>query len=165
MGEFKKTLSTRLQMVYEQLIPGLDVWDLCCDHGYLWLKAHSSGNFAHIHFVDPAAHLIEVLKRRCDGAAGISFHAISAQNTEIAMQGNVVVAGVGAELICEIILDLIANEKLEAKRLILVPHKHPNKMTSKLACNDVFSCRYSHSATYSVEENGKQREVFVFEKK
>jgi tRNA (adenine22-N1)-methyltransferase len=164
MGNFTKKLSNRLQLIYDQLQPGQEVWDLCCDHGYLGLKAHSSQNFSHIHFVDPAVHLIEVLKRICHGVEGISFYGVPAQEVQTTMRGNVVAAGVGAELICTIIFNLLATAKLEAERLILVPHKHPDKMKTWLLGNKEFTRKYSLQSIQSVEENGRLREVFIFQR-
>ena len=55
-------LSKRLTAVYENLIPNEDVWDICCDHGYLGAAAYKSTRFSNIYFVDRVPATIEKLK-------------------------------------------------------------------------------------------------------
>lgn len=33
-------LSNRLKLIFDQLLPGHAVWDICCDHGYLGSHAY-----------------------------------------------------------------------------------------------------------------------------
>lgn len=161
---FSKTLSSRLQLAFNQLLPHYDVWDLCCDHGYLGLKAHSAAGFGQIHFVDPAIHLIDDLRKRCGAASGISFYPICAQDVENSMTGNVVIAGVGAELIRQIVFELLRRQKLDAKRLILIPHTHANKMQVWLTENDSFARIFQLCEVLEVTENNRKREVFIYDR-
>ncbi len=116
-------LSTRLQFIYEQLEPGFDVWDLCCDHGYLGIVAFKSKKFQQVHFVDQAAHLVEALRARWATEADTHFYPCTAEAIDVPLTGNVVIAGVGGQKITEILLGLQSKGHLKARRLVLVPHK------------------------------------------
>lgn len=165
MANFQRALSPRLQLLFDQLLPGLDVWDLCCDHGYLGLKAHAAGVFRRIHFVDSARHLIESLQKRFGRHEGLYFHSLPAEKLGEKLQGNVIAAGVGAELICRILHELTASGVLAAERLVLGPHKDAEKLQEWLGQDCVFSASYSLLAVREVFEKGRRREVFVFSRR
>ena len=57
-------LSARLNTVYENLIPHLDVWDFCCDHGYLGTAAYLSKNFKSVYYVDPVNSIMQELENK-----------------------------------------------------------------------------------------------------
>jgi tRNA (adenine22-N1)-methyltransferase len=164
MANFKSSLSPRLQHIFDRLVPGVDVWDLCCDHGYLGQKALHSGRFARIHFVDQAGHLIEALRHRLIAVSGVSFHGLPAQELSEALTGNVVAAGVGAELICKILGAQSTRGTLQARRLLLGPHKDAEKLQEWLCQDLVFSRDYRFLAKSGVEERGRLREIFIYER-
>jgi tRNA (adenine22-N1)-methyltransferase len=163
MPNLKRTLSTRLSFVFSKLLPGEAVWDICCDHGYLGIKAHSSGLFSHVHFVDQVKHLIEPLRELFGETAGASFYALPAQDLPVTLRGNVVIAGVGAELICKIMRAQVEKQILQPARLILVPHKDEEKMQGWLGQDLVFSAQFRLIEKGQVEERGRLRDVFIYE--
>lgn len=153
-----RVLSTRLQFVYEKLEIGHDVWDLCCDHGYLGIVALKSQKFGHIHFVDQAVHLVEALKARWAQESFARFHAMPAQKLEAPLTGNVVIAGVGGQTISEILGGLKNKGNLKARRLILVPHKDESQLEIWLQEN---LTEFNLDQRLSVKEGPRVRQVFV----
>ncbi len=165
MANFTRTLSPRLQLIFDQLLPGRDVWDLCCDHGLVGLKAAASEDFCEVHFVDQAAHLVEALRRFQPFLPQAYFHPFSAQELTEPLCGNVVATGVGAELISKIVRSLLLDGRLQADRLILGPHKDEEKLQEWLCQDLVFSESYSLLQICAVRERGRLREIFVFQRR
>jgi tRNA (adenine22-N1)-methyltransferase len=121
-------LSPRMQCIYEHLLPGKPVWDLCCDHGYVGLQALQSGEFPCVHFVDQVPHIIEklqhtVLRDYAADSARAEFFAGAAENLSVPMHGTVVISGVGAHAILRILQALKNANVLWADRLILGPQR------------------------------------------
>jgi tRNA (adenine22-N1)-methyltransferase len=55
-------LTPRLQTIFNSLMLGKPVWDLCCDHGYLGLRCYLSKQFPEVHFVDQVEEIITSLE-------------------------------------------------------------------------------------------------------
>lgn len=153
-------LSNRLQLVFEQLLPGEPVWDLCCDHGKVGRRALASGGFGRVHFVDSAAHLIEKLKRKVR-SPNASFYGIEAQAVSEPWSGTVIATGVGGNLLKEIIS--ARRGDLGAKRFVLGPHRDEEKLKQWLAEDAVFSRRYGLKCQFSVKERGRERRLYVYD--
>jgi tRNA (adenine22-N1)-methyltransferase len=158
-------LSPKLQIIYDQLLPGEDVWDLCCDHGYLGWAALASGNFAEIHFVDRVAPIIENLKRQIiphDPTRKARFHALGAETLQEPLTGTVVIAGVGAYTAFEILEKLWKRDLLKAKRLVLSPQRDEQKFLQWLQEFDAgFYHRYQLKNEQSVREGRRPLWVYV----
>lgn len=153
-------LSNRLQLVFDQLIPGEPVWDLCCDHGKLGARALSSGQFGRVHFVDSAAHLVERL-RSFSKSDNASFYGMPAQAVPDPWSGTVVATGVGGHTLIEI---LSARQgDLGAKRFVLGPHRDEEKLKQWLSSDPRFSKNYELKCQFSVRERGRERWLFVYD--
>lgn len=162
-------LSIRLQLVYDHLIPDEDVWDFCCDHGYLGGAAYKSLNFKDVYFVDPVPSIMENLKKRFDTfvynkASRYQAHFLIQKGESIStvVQGNVCIVGVGGLMICEILKSLASQNLLEARRLILGPHRDAEKITDLIAQDELFK-KYKLIQKKDVMENGRKREFFIFD--
>lgn len=160
-------LSPRLQTFFDLFLPKQPVWDFCCDHGYVGLKALEAETFPEVHFVDPVPHLIQKIKYICDKheAVGAHFHCSHGEELAQDILGNVLIAGVGAETIITILKSLHERGYLKAKRLILSPHRHEDRL-------DIFMeqlcLKYSLNQQLSVPHkqggDGRQYAVRVFER-
>ena len=128
-------LSERLQIVFQNLNPKHDVWDFCCDHGYLGGAAYKSQNFSNIYFVDQVDSIIEKLKIRFhkfvfneNNSSQVCFLCQSAESIAQKIMGTVCVTGVGGLTIYRILSELSQNKNLKAQRLILGPHRDDEKL-------------------------------------
>jgi tRNA (adenine22-N1)-methyltransferase len=164
-------LKGRLQFIFEQLLAHQPVWDFCCDHGYLGIEALRSGNFPEVHFVDQVPQIIENLENLISTKfANIQKYAhlkISAgENIGQRVQGNVVIAGVGAMTIFEILRGLCVNKNLCAARIILCPQRDEKKFLKIISDIGLeFSSHYEFKRQFVCQEKNRSRYVFIFESK
>jgi tRNA (adenine22-N1)-methyltransferase len=162
-------LSIRLQLVYDHLLAAEDVWDFCCDHGYLGGAAYKSRRFKDVYFVDPVPSIMDNLKNRfhtfvysADNTSSAHFLVQKGETVTQEIQGNVCIVGVGGLMICDILKSLAENNRLQAKRLILGPHRDSEKIIEMLEKNDLFK-KYKLVIKKDVMENGRQRDFFIFD--
>ncbi|MBX2988704.1 MAG: SAM-dependent methyltransferase [Bdellovibrionaceae bacterium] len=157
-------LSPRLQFLLDQAWPGEALWDLCCDHGLLGRRALQSGRFPEVHFVDQVPHIMarlrERLTREAPGAPAF-LHAVPAGDLEPVLTGTVIIAGVGGEKILEILRRLHERRRLQARRLVLSPHKDEEFLAESLACD--FASQWRLSPPRHVHEGPRVRPVWVAE--
>lgn len=165
---FMRRLSTRLQFIYNHLLPGFPVWDFCCDHGYLGLNAFESGAFPCVYFVDQVTEIIEQLQNRfkleysqLQTPSQAHFIACSGENLSQEVEGNLVVSGVGAFTIFDIIQSIYSRQLLMAERLILVPQRDEEKLVHFLnelpKFNDIFALEQ-----FDVMERARCKKVLVY---
>jgi len=162
-------LSIRLQLVYDHLLPDQDVWDFCCDHGYLGGAAYKSQSFKDVYFVDPVPSIMDNLKNRfqtfvysADNKSTAHFLIQKGETVTQVVQGNVCIVGVGGLMICDILKSLAENNLLQAKRLILGPHRDSEKLVEMIEKNDLFK-KYKLIKKKDVMENGRKRDFFIFD--
>lgn len=113
----------RLQSLLDRCESGIPLWDLCCDHGYLGLKALSSGRFTEVIFNDSVPHVLDDLRTRLP--VGLQCRVIlgNAEQLTETLLGNVVVAGIGGEKTHRILTTLIQAGRMQARQLVLCPEK------------------------------------------
>jgi tRNA (adenine22-N1)-methyltransferase len=163
MTNFLPPLSHRLQLIFEQLLPGEPVWDLCCDHGKLGRQAVASGLFPRVCFVDSAAHLVERVRARlsAEGAdASASFFGLAAEELPEPLSGTVVAAGVGAHTLMDI---LRGQTKSSPRRFVLGPQRDEEKLKIWLSEDPDFSRRYGLKCQFSVKERGRDRQILIYD--
>lgn len=154
-----------MQLIFEQLLPGEPVWDLCCDHGKLGLQALRSGQFPRVSFVDSASHLVEKIRDRlpAEVAAKGGFFGVPAEKLPEPLSGTVVATGVGAHTL----MGILRGQKLEGgavpRRFVLGPQRDEEKLKSWLAEDPVFSRRYGLKCQVSVRERGRDRQVLIYD--
>jgi tRNA (adenine22-N1)-methyltransferase len=169
MNSQKTRLSERLHLVYEHLISHQDVWDVCCDHGYLGGAAYNSENFKNIYFVDQVPALIENIKTKFDkfifnelNKSQVFFIIESGQNIQTNVFGSVSITGVGAQVIYQILYGLLERKILKAQRLILGPHRDTEKLMGLIQANPLFA-DYQLTARKEMTENGRLRVFFIYD--
>ena len=163
-------ISQRLQIVFDNLIPGLDVWDICCDHGYLAGAAYESQKFPNVFFVDQVPSIIEKAESifhkyvlKIENPSKAHFFAKNAQDLNRIVNGNICITGVGAFTINEILVSLAANGFLDAKKLILGPHRDVEKLIEAIKCNESLK-NYCLSLTVEFIEEGRSRPLLIYER-
>lgn len=162
------SLSSRLTVIFDQLIPGLPVWDLCCDHGYLGSHAYLRQQFPEVNFVDQVPEIIARLEERFlreivqpTNPTKPRFIASAGEDLNLEVTGNLVISGVGSYTIFQILKALQAKNLLKAKRLILCPQNDVVKM-DEIKKLPGFSYRQILE-TLSVNERNRVREIYVLD--
>lgn len=164
------TLSSRLEALFDELLPGFPVWDVGYDHGQLGLFALASGNFPQVHFVDPVAELARQLRSKLTSHNFSSLkdrahvHVCPLSDLQAQVQGSLVFAGVGAHTILSNIETLMMQSRFYARRVILSPHRDADLFLKKRdEWAPLFSQRYTHLSTKEVSERGRKRLIYIFE--
>lgn len=163
-------ISPRLQVIYDNLLEDHDVWDVCCDHGFLGGAAYESRRFANIYFVDQVSTIIEKVKRtfetyvfKAENPSKAFFLTESGEHLKTIVTGNLCITGVGAHVINDILCGLAKSEKLNAQRIILGPHRDEEKLEKMLAANELLS-HYCLSSKKEMQENGRLRIFLIFDR-
>jgi tRNA A22 N-methylase len=158
-------LSARLQALYNELIPGMPVVDLCCDHGHLGLYAYESEQFPEIVFVDQAALAMRILAENFqkyvkdeENLTHVTFITADVGKLQISLKGNVVAAGVGGINLMIMLKSLHESGRLECDVLIVSPHRN-NELYEHA---ELFGLKHSH--THKITETGRERSIFVFKR-
>jgi tRNA (adenine22-N1)-methyltransferase len=161
-------LSERLQFMYDQLLLGQPVWDLCCDHGYLGTAAAASGHFPAVHFVDRVPQIIQRLEDRLarqSWAEKCSFKNFDAGELSEPLIGNAVIGGVGGHTLFKILKTLSSRGMLQADRLILCPQRDEEKLEEWFK-NPASKLMDFHCASRNlVYDRIRERTVFVFDRR
>lgn len=162
-------LSERLQTAVNVLKPGYDVWDFCCDHGYLGGTAYKSEKFKNIYFVDPVESIIEKLEQRFrqyvfseKNNSKVYFLKTQGQLINQIVTGNMCIIGVGGLLIYDILDQLSQKKLLKAQRLILGPHRDNEKLL-RLIEKNILLHDYQLTENASVIENDRTRVFYIFD--
>ncbi|MGZ3726309.1 MAG: SAM-dependent methyltransferase [Pseudobdellovibrio sp.] len=162
-------LSDRLNFVFSNLLPDQDVWDFCCDHGYLGSAAYESWRFKNVYFVDPVDSIIQKLQRnfqksvfKTESKSLAHFRSQPGESLSEPVQGTACILGVGAFVIYEILSALAEKRCLQAQRLILGPHRDGEKLLTMIQENSLFNC-YTLTSQKEVVENDRIRDFFIFD--
>lgn len=152
-------LSARLQTIYNFLLPGTEVWDVCCDHGYLGRAALQAKTFSHVHFVDRVSNIMDKLRSEILQPDRAKFYTVDARALQKELYGTVSIAGVGGNQISKIIESWQLQNILHAQRIILAPQSHLALVENCLASADY----QPHSQTM-VQERGRIRHILVYDR-
>jgi tRNA (adenine22-N1)-methyltransferase len=157
-----------MQHIFDRLLPGQPVWDLCCDHGYLGLQAYRSGLFTQVFLVDKVPEIISELEHRFysnylkDGqSAQVKFIALPGEDLVDEIQGNLVIAGVGAHTILKILMNLRKKGLLSAKQVILLPQRQEQWLEDIISASETFG-DYNLFEKHELLERGRLRKVLIF---
>ncbi len=162
--------SERLSIVYENLLPQKDVWDICCDHGYLGTAAYKSTKFSDIYFVDRVPATIKKLEiqfqkfvLKAQSASKANFICLAGQDINTQVTGTVCITGVGGLTAFEILEGLAKKNFLAADRLILGPHTSELKLL-KLLEDSLKLNHYKLQSEIRIIESKINRTLFVLDK-
>ena len=139
-------------------LAGRPTCDLCCDHGYLGTAALRSGLFPRVIFNDQVADITQALEQRLtrQGLTEWQIHCGNAAQMPLPeAPANIVIAGVGARTIIEI----VSAHGVGPHRWILSPHKSAWDVEA-LCTEHPEGALTSH---LTVLERGRERPIFVFE--
>ena len=163
-------LSDRLTTVFQNLLPQKDVWDVCCDHGYLGIAAYQSEKFNNIYFVDRVSTIIEQLHLQFNKHAFRSqsktlahFICENAEKIKALVSGTFCVTGVGGLIIFKILEGLSSNGFLNADRLILGPHRDELKLIELIKHSSRLK-QYHLQSQVDVMENDRVRSIFILDR-
>lgn len=138
-------LSKRLTAI-AQMVPNEydEIWDCCCDHGFLGMQLLKDNRADQIHFVDIVPELMQSLQQtlarfsteeqrghwqvHCQDVATIS---LTPQKRHL-----VIIAGVGGDLMCQFISQIQAHNHLAHIDFIVCPVHHSYKVRSHLQSLD-----------------------------
>lgn len=102
-----------------------NLWDCCCDHGYLGIQLLANQLAPQIHFVDQASHLIDALHPRLATYGLSGYHALGADASELrfaAQQSHlIIIAGVGGEHTVDIVRAIVANHPQQSLDFMFCP--------------------------------------------
>ncbi len=128
-------LGERLESAYSNLRYRWDVWDFCCDHGYLGKKALHSGKFKSVHFVDKVEHIANDLSSEIEGSGTATIHCTDITQKPLYPLGNLVFFGIGSKSMIEMLLRQCPSP-IEGVRLIVCPNKNPELLREYLRANN-----------------------------
>lgn len=163
-------LSPRLQSIYDHLLPGEPVWDICCDHGLIGLHAYASGAHPQIYFVDQVPHIIDELERKWNLYAKPSatcetfFLRQSGESVRQTITGTVVVAGVGNITIQKMVKMWLEQGNLEASRLIFCPQNRVEVFKSSLEITFALDAKYRMYSEHDIYERNRARKLLIYHK-
>jgi tRNA (adenine22-N1)-methyltransferase len=148
-------LVPRLKTIYDSLLQKEDIWDVCCDHGQIGLKALETKSFGKVHFVDQVPHIIDLLPKDDNKA---HYYALPAEELNEKIEGTAVIAGVGAYTILSIVQSWEQKGILQARRLILAPQRDPDLIALQSRPG------YKLSRIELIEERGRDRFVLIYDR-
>lgn len=124
-------LGPRLGALYQWIVqaqaghPYDNLWDCCCDHGYLGIQLLANQLCPQIHFVDQASHLIDALHPRLATYGLSGYHALSADASELRFDARqshlIIIAGVGGEHTVDIVSAIVANHPHQSLDFMFCP--------------------------------------------
>lgn len=124
-------LGARLRAIYEwiesaQAIQSYqEIWDCCCDHGYLGIKILAQELCEQVYFVDQARHLIDDLQQRLKVYPADRYQAFTADAGQLQLAPDkrplIIIAGIGGELSIDIIHQILHNHQGHSLDFLFCP--------------------------------------------
>ena len=132
-------LSPRLSAICDQVqnhsqalhdAPIDNIWDCCCDHGYLGQHLLTLNPESTVHFVDVVPHLMAELESELNSqqynskqVKNWAVHCMDAARIKLnAQQSNlIIIAGVGGDLLLKMVETIVQNNPNQAVEFILCP--------------------------------------------
>lgn len=163
-------LSNRMKIFLQHALKGLPFWDVCCDHGYVGIKALESSEFSEVYFVDQVPHIMQRLEALVKQlfpmnlGCNYTFFLLSAQDIDLEVSGNLLIAGVGGVTIERILSSLLAKNKLSARRLLLSPNTD-EKILVRYMDDEIFKKLYTLTSKVMIQEGKRLRVLYIFDQK
>jgi len=127
-------LSLRLQALVDIIDRQYDeIWDCCCDHGYLGMQLLENSAAPMIHFVECVPELVTQLQMqlekqfaKANPSIGWKTHLADAGTMQLKVGGKhlLIIAGVGGELVAELVKELTNNNPTADFDFLLCPIQH-----------------------------------------
>lgn len=163
-------LTTRMKHFIDNALKNQPLWDVCCDHGYVGIKALETSEFPEVHFVDQVPHIMERLETlikqywRIKPEHNYFLHLHSGESLEMDVNGTMLVAGVGGLTIKTIVSSLIEKKRLHANRLLLSPHTDEKVLIQYLEDAE-FQKIYSITEVILMPEGKRFRALYILDLK
>lgn len=163
-------LSKRMKCFIDNALKNDVLWDICCDHGYVGIKALETSQFSEVHFVDQIPHVIDRLETlikqywRIKPEHRYSLHVMAGEDLDIDLRGTILIAGVGGLTIKKIVSTLIEKKRLHAKRLLLSPHTDEKTLIQYMDEID-FQNMYSITEKIMMPEGKRFRPLYILDLK
>jgi tRNA (adenine22-N1)-methyltransferase len=162
-------LSNRMQAFLEHAIKHDVLWDVCCDHGYVGIKALESGLFSEVYFVDCIPHIMKRLEQLIQQlnwkiSHPYQLYTMSGADIPIDIEGTLLIAGVGGATIKTILSSLLEKKTLKAKRLLLSPHMDVPLFLEYIE-SEIFKQTYYLFERKMIAEGKRERPLFIFERR
>lgn len=128
------------------------------------MLALSSGIFRTIHFVDPVPKIMQRLQMELEkkGYNGESYQLHQQRGEDlIAVNGTLLIAGIGGKLMSDIILTLLQNEQLHARRLLLSPNSDEKKFVL-MTEQSLFNRHYEFAGDEPLDAGGIIKRLFIY---
>lgn len=161
-------LSERIQLIYENLLAEQDVWDLCCDHGYLGVAAYKSKKFNDIYFVDRVLAIVNKLEsnflksvQNADSNSKAFFISEDAKKIKLPVSGNVCISGVGGLSIFNILESMALRKDFAPRQFILGPQRDDIKLLALMEAHPTLQ-NYRVNKKIEIIEKNRSRNLFVF---
>lgn len=163
MNSFRagESLSHRLRKLHSFYRDEKHIWDIGCDHGLLGLSFNDNQNVESINLVDPAAPVIEVLKKKLNDSyiTKAAFYHKKGQEIYITTSSNCIfIAGMGGKEIGEILLHLLPMLD-ETSQVIISPHRKILELRALL-----HSLPFSLLEEHLLEEEGQFYQMMALKK-
>lgn len=157
-------LSERLQVLLEGALPGQPLWDICCDHGLLGIRALQEKKVSQVHFVDQVPEIMRRLEARLRelGLDHGELHLADAGTLRVPVEGTVVMAGVGGQCILDILKGLIECGSLQASRLVLSPQKDERDFETSWPL--LLGPEWQERDRKNVTESGRVRTILILDR-
>lgn len=162
-------LSIRMKAFIEHALPNESFWDVCCDHGYVGIKALTSNRFTSVHFVDQIPHIMKRLQQliyqdKDLRAEHIYFlQTCAGEDIEGVVEGTLLIAGVGGLTMKNILNSLLNKKTLLAQRLLLSPHTD-EKVIVEYIISEAFLIHYEIQEKIMLPEGKRLRPLYILNK-
>lgn len=161
----KPRLSFRMKIFIDKALPNEPFWDVCCDHGYVGIGALESRKFPYVYFVDQLPHIMKKLEIFIDKAPDTkknpNYLLITApgENIKIPIEGTLLIAGVGATTI----INILKRAPINAKRILLSPHLEVKKLEEYIACDLCAKRSYQLTEIIQIPEGKRMRPLYILD--
>jgi tRNA A22 N-methylase len=126
-------LPERLQWILNQMQPGLPVWDIGCDHGYLGMSAWQSKYFASVHLVEKQSHAFQLLKTQLQPLESPpSLTLADATIQSLPLTGNIALCGMGGRTIRQILGFQRLVPHTQSTQLLIIAQSHDVELRAYL---------------------------------
>ena len=162
-------VSKRMEQLVELAIDGAPFWDMCCDHGYIGIRALESNRFSKVIFVDSVKPIIDRLSKLIAQSPlqtqSKKFQLINSkcENLDFEIFGTCVIAGVGGRTIINILDSLQKKDLLKAERILLSAHTDETLLLDFLSCDD-FLKSYTFQNSIEIAEGKRFRKIIILTK-
>ncbi|GGY84596.1 SAM-dependent methyltransferase [Cellvibrio zantedeschiae] len=142
-------LGKRLEQIKSMVTPHYDhIWDCCCDHGLLGAALLAQRNAPHIHFVDVVPELMQQLHEKLtrffpqdsQSIPRWQVHTLDVSKLpllEFSGKHLVIIAGVGGDLMCDLVTAIHRNNPNCEIDFLLCPVHHNYTLRQQLIALDL----------------------------